>query len=527
MRTKIDNFIKRRHLKYKKTPKPTTWSAMAAKTDMSWQHSWSPLPKKDGRRKKKRQVRGQQKQDKRKQIDKKQGKKNLSSKKETKRSLENQRKKLKPQMRNWVKSNNKPFQTTAATQAKSVKTEEGSKWSKRRTLWDRFEKRRRDGKKMKNFLNIARKRTRRQVLSCYMLNSTWPRKRRLSLPWRRDRDGIPAIGSKWSSNSKKNSNPMKRFQRKMSKIRRFIEERSTSNGETQRWKDLSKQTQKCIRDKKRAKKQEIQRILEDFKGIRNIPGIKSATRRVLITKMKNEKCEVISIRKGSCQCLWSLQKTIRWQRTRRKWTGTLREWDWKQHQWAKQRYEWDEKNSRDHDWRITDCNHRLKKTQRNQSRRHQSLRRRDERDGEANLQRVSKASWIYTRNKSRSENKSETQKVTLKMSETTADNAVQQIVSQTSPNPRGKSGEFRSPHPKTEHLATYKMIDQKMPRVEGKNVGCYNRHHESIRLHHSQMKFVTPLKSCGIEHEYIHFLRNCSMTRKPQYWQTKKVTCSI
>ena len=156
-------------------------------------------------------------------------------------------------MRNWVKSNNKPFKKTAATQAKSVKTEEGSKWSKRRTLWDRFEKRRRDGKKMKNFLNIARKRTRRQVLSCYMLITTWPRKRRLSLPWRRDRDGIPAIGSKWSSNSKKNSNPMKRFQRKMWKIRRFIEERSTSNGETQRWKDLSKQTQKCIRDKKRAK----------------------------------------------------------------------------------------------------------------------------------------------------------------------------------------------------------------------------------------------------------------------------------
>ena len=68
-------------------------------------------------------------------------------------------------------------------------------------------------------------------------------------------------------------------------------------------------------------------------------------------------------KEGSCQCLWwSLQKTIRWQRTRRKWTGTLREWDWKQHQWAKQRYEWDEKNSRDHDWRITDCNKQTKKS---------------------------------------------------------------------------------------------------------------------------------------------------------------------
>ena len=233
-------------------------------------------------------------------------------------------------------------------------------------------------------------------------------------------------------------------------------------------------------------------------------------------------------KEGSCQCLWwSLQKTIRWQRTRRKWTGTLREWDWKQHQWAKQRYEWDEKNSRDHDWRITDCNQQTKKkTQRNQSRRHQSLRRRDERDGEANLQRVSKASWIYTRNMFRSENRSETQKVTLKMSETTADNAVQQIVSQTWPNPRGKSGEFRSSYPKTEHLATYKMIDQK----------CHEWREKCGLLQSTSWKHSTPsltneicdtLKSCGIEHEYIHFLRNCSMTRKPQYWQTKKVTCSI
>ena len=31
---------------------------------------------------------------------------------------------------------------------------------------------------------------------------------------------------------------------------------------------------------------DIQRILEDFKGVRNIPGIKSAKKRVLITKIK-------------------------------------------------------------------------------------------------------------------------------------------------------------------------------------------------------------------------------------------------
>ena len=40
----------------------------------------------------------------------------------------------------------------------------------------------------------------------------------------------------------------------------------------------------------RTKSQEkIQRILEDSKGIKNIPGIKSAKKRILITKIQNEK----------------------------------------------------------------------------------------------------------------------------------------------------------------------------------------------------------------------------------------------
>ena len=46
------------------------------------------------------------------------------------------------------------------------------------------------------------------------------------------------------------------------------------------------------------RQQDIQRILEDFKGVKNIPGIKSAKKRVLITKIKNEKREIITSRKG-------------------------------------------------------------------------------------------------------------------------------------------------------------------------------------------------------------------------------------
>ena len=80
---------------------------------------------------------------------------------------------------------------------------------------------------------------------------------------------------------------------KDAEILRLIEERkSTPKEEKQRLKEVSKSIQKCIRDRKRMKRQmDIQRILEDFKGIRNIPGIKSAKKRVLITKIKKTRKE--------------------------------------------------------------------------------------------------------------------------------------------------------------------------------------------------------------------------------------------
>ena len=48
------------------------------------------------------------------------------------------------------------------------------------------------------------------------------------------------------------------------------------------------------------RQQDIQRILEDFKfkGVRNIPGIKSAKKKVLITKIKNERGEITTSRQG-------------------------------------------------------------------------------------------------------------------------------------------------------------------------------------------------------------------------------------
>ena len=46
------------------------------------------------------------------------------------------------------------------------------------------------------------------------------------------------------------------------------------------------------------KQEDIQRILEDFKVMKKIPGHNSAKRRVLVTKIENEKDEVITSRKG-------------------------------------------------------------------------------------------------------------------------------------------------------------------------------------------------------------------------------------
>ena len=52
------------------------------------------------------------------------------------------------------------------------------------------------------------------------------------------------------------------------------------------------------RQKRVKRQQDIQRILKDFKGVRNIPGIKSAKKKVLITMIKHDKGEIIMSRKG-------------------------------------------------------------------------------------------------------------------------------------------------------------------------------------------------------------------------------------
>ena len=55
---------------------------------------------------------------------------------------------------------------------------------------------------------------------------------------------------------------------------------------------------------------DIERILEEFKGVRNIPRIKSAKKRVLITKIKNKKGECITSRKGIADVFGEFYKRL-------------------------------------------------------------------------------------------------------------------------------------------------------------------------------------------------------------------------
>ena len=105
-------------------------------------------------------------------------------------------------------------------------------------------------------------------------------------------------------------NSISRYQGKTWKSEDLSRKEEPPKEEKQRLKEVRKQINKCVRDKKKVKRQEeIQRILEDLKGIKNIPGVKSAKTRVLTTKIKNEKGDHVTER--NWQCLWIiLQKNI-------------------------------------------------------------------------------------------------------------------------------------------------------------------------------------------------------------------------
>ena len=93
-------------------------------------------------------------------------------------------------------------------------------------------------------------------------------------------------------------------------ILRLIEERrSMPKEEQQRLKDPSKNKKMYQRKKRMKRQQDIERILEEFKGVRNIPRIKTAIKRVLITKIKNEKGECIPLENSTKDYTKTVKKT--------------------------------------------------------------------------------------------------------------------------------------------------------------------------------------------------------------------------
>ena len=58
------------------------------------------------------------------------------------------------------------------------------------------------------------------------------------------------------------------------------------------------------------RQQDIERILEEFKGVRKILGIKTAKKRVFITKIKNDEGECITSRKGIADAFGEFYKRL-------------------------------------------------------------------------------------------------------------------------------------------------------------------------------------------------------------------------
>ena len=160
------------------------------------------------------------------------------------------------------------------------------------------------------------------------------------------------------------------------------------------------------------RQQDIQRIFEDFKGVKNIPGISSAKKRVLITKIKNEEGEIITSRKGIGEPYKKLYDDTEKVETEQEFGENEIGSNIDVHS-----------SNTNVTVRIPDITteelrtaiNKLKKKQiptqqLNQSSRHQSMRWWDERNGETNLQRIHKAERAHTSGMEESENKSDTQR---------------------------------------------------------------------------------------------------------------------
>ena len=98
------------------------------------------------------------------------------------------------------------------------------------------------------------------------------------------------VVSKWPENKNEKTSE------EDDEIRRLVEERrNTAKGEKHKLKEFKT----CIRERKRTIRQEkVQQILEEFRDILRISCVESGRKRSLIPKVKNDKGETITSRKG-------------------------------------------------------------------------------------------------------------------------------------------------------------------------------------------------------------------------------------
>ena len=263
------------------------------------------------------------------------------------------------------------------------------------------------------------------------------------------------------------------------------------------------------------RQQDIQRILEDSKGVRNILGIKSAKKKVLITKIKNDKGESITSRKGIADVFGEFYKRL---------------------------YEDHEKDDSEHEvnddgnYSNTDAHNNdteetagipdisteewqtaINKLKKGKSRDNKGIRADDIKDCDEEKREMVR--HIFNEIIKRKEFTPEDwKKVTIKVIHKKGD--VENVSKQTVlDNSVEDQAGFRKSYQKTDHLATYRLTEQKCHEWGIKMWTAtvdFTKAFDSI-THKSIWK---ALKPCGFKHDYV------SLSRRPRYRQTKRATFS-
>ena len=99
--------------------------------------------------------------------------------------------------------------------------------------------------------------------------------------------------------------------KKTKKLKAVFEERKKINkDDEERW-NLSARRSKCASTTKKARKhEEVQHLLEEFRGINNISSIASARKKTLIPKIITKKDDIITSREGIANVFGKLHSKL-------------------------------------------------------------------------------------------------------------------------------------------------------------------------------------------------------------------------